>query len=281
MSAEETGGISEYERQRLSRIQENRARLDALGLPRLASSLLGSPSPSKHQERRERAKKRGGRRRADEDEDDDDYRPEEGDQDEEGESRGQSSDDQEEEEEERAEKKRTPRKVKKGGSSKSEKVKDKGKTRVIDDFIGNDTALKQAIALSLGEQMEGSSEAISGFPQKFSTSGANSVPFKKKDKINTHESAGRQKTKIVKKSRVQLTEDEVVAYFFSFDEVGKGYITTRDLEKMAIAHDFTWTEGEIFNMIHCFDGDRDGKLSLEDFRSIVCRCNMMQDVGKP
>lgn len=36
-----TQGICEYEKQRLSRIAENRARLEALGLPKIASSLKG------------------------------------------------------------------------------------------------------------------------------------------------------------------------------------------------------------------------------------------------
>ncbi|TKY63678.1 hypothetical protein E2542_SST13557 [Spatholobus suberectus] len=37
-----TNGVSEYEKQRLSRIAENRARLEAQGLPQMASSLKSS-----------------------------------------------------------------------------------------------------------------------------------------------------------------------------------------------------------------------------------------------
>lgn len=34
----------------------------------------------------------------------------------------------------------------------------------------------------------------------------------------------------------------------------------RDIERVAIAHDFMWTEKELTDMIHCFDSDRDGKV---------------------
>lgn len=40
-TATSTKGLSEYEKQRLSRIAENRARLEALGLPKISSSLKG------------------------------------------------------------------------------------------------------------------------------------------------------------------------------------------------------------------------------------------------
>ncbi|GJN02224.1 hypothetical protein PR202_ga19554 [Eleusine coracana subsp. coracana] len=79
------------------------------------------------------------------------------------------------------------------------------------------------------------------------------------------------------KSRIQLTEDDVIAFFFSFDEVGKGYITPWDLERMATINDFIWTDSEMSNMIRCFDSDGDGKINLEDFRNIVSRCNMLQE----
>lgn len=42
-SVEKRGKISEYEKQRLSRIAENKARMEALGLPKMASALIGSP----------------------------------------------------------------------------------------------------------------------------------------------------------------------------------------------------------------------------------------------
>jgi Ca2+-binding EF-hand superfamily protein len=46
----------------------------------------------------------------------------------------------------------------------------------------------------------------------------------------------------------------------SCTEVGKGYITAYDIEKMAIAHDFTWTDGEIAKMVHSLDSDGDRKV---------------------
>lgn len=35
----------------------------------------------------------------------------------------------------------------------------------------------------------------------------------------------------------------------------------RDLEKMAIVHNFVWTDSELAHMISCFDTDGDGKVS--------------------
>lgn len=57
--------MSEYEQQRLHRIAENRARLEALGLPQMASSLKGLP--------RTRSKTKGKEKVAD---DDKEYQPE-------------------------------------------------------------------------------------------------------------------------------------------------------------------------------------------------------------
>lgn len=47
-----------------------------------------------------------------------------------------------------------------------------------------------------------------------------------------------------------------------FPETGKGYISLRDLQRLVFTHDFNWTETEIATMIHSFDSDRDGKVSL-------------------
>ena len=52
----ETQAISEYEKQRLSRIAENRARLEALGLPKMASSLMGSVQLKQKQKQKGKAK---------------------------------------------------------------------------------------------------------------------------------------------------------------------------------------------------------------------------------
>jgi Ca2+-binding EF-hand superfamily protein len=35
----------------------------------------------------------------------------------------------------------------------------------------------------------------------------------------------------------------------------------RDIERVAMAHDFVWTEKELADMIRCFDSDGDGKVS--------------------
>ena len=49
---------------------------------------------------------------------------------------------------------------------------------------------------------------------------------------------------------------------FELAEAGKGTLTVRDLQKVAAAHDFTWTEKELVNMIRYFDSDRDGKVCI-------------------
>lgn len=50
----------------------------------------------------------------------------------------------------------------------------------------------------------------------------------------------------------------------------------RDLRRVAIAHDFMWTDKDLAEMIQFFDTDGDGKLDLDDFRKIVSRCNMLR-----
>ena len=51
-------------------------------------------------------------------------------------------------------------------------------------------------------------------------------------------------------------------FTFCFTEVGNGYITPWDLERMATINDFIWTNSEISKMIRCFDSDGDGKVCL-------------------
>ncbi|XP_057497566.1 uncharacterized protein LOC130782307 isoform X2 [Actinidia eriantha] len=43
------------------------------------------------------------------------------------------------------------------------------------------------------------------------------------------------------------------------NEVGKGSITLADLIRVAAAHDFTWIDKDIADMIYYFDSDGDGK----------------------
>ncbi|KAI0488282.1 hypothetical protein KFK09_028110 [Dendrobium nobile] len=148
------------------------------------------------------------------------------------------------------------------------------------DFIDDEAALMQAIALSVGATSGDSAGTSVGVSQDSAINTAGEDAQGKKYKAKAQESARRKKPRKLNKAPVQLTEDEVTAYFFSFDETGKGYITTRDVKKMVTAHDFSWTDIEIAHMIHSFDSDGDGKLSLEDFRSIVSRCKMIQVTEK-
>ncbi|OEL31545.1 hypothetical protein BAE44_0007435 [Dichanthelium oligosanthes] len=234
MAGDETDGhMTEYERQRLLRIRENEARLEALGLRGLAASpLLRNPSPAAA------AKGKQKKRSANEDEE---YVP---------------SDD--------------------GGGKSTKSMATKGSSSFT-DFVDDDAALQQAIALSLAESSEMSVAAM-GAETSSSVKGASEgTPYKNNGKTSVQDSAKKRKIKMLGKSKIQLTEDDVVAFFFSFDEAGKGYITPWDLERVATINDFMWTDSEISKMIRCFDSDRDGKINLEDFRSILARCNMLQE----
>ncbi|XP_072957926.1 uncharacterized protein [Typha angustifolia] len=273
----EEGQMPEYERQRLLRIRENKARMEALGLPHLASSLLGPLAEQEKGDKLSKLKKnKRGRVSKLGEEDDEEYRP--SDDDDEEEAGGSSPPSGKEEKGEKVSS-GSRRKGKKknvsnlGKACKSSYVKAKSN---VSDCIDDDAALEQAIALSLGVPMEDSLALHDGL----SSSGIKETEtgrYKKKD--NAQEPSARRKTK-QRKSGIQLTEDEVLAFFFSFDEVGKGYVTVRDIQRMAVAHDFSWTDSEIANMIHSFNSGGDGKLSLDDFRSIVSRCNMMQELGE-
>ncbi|KAJ6828558.1 uncharacterized protein M6B38_362390 [Iris pallida] len=283
-SEAERGGngsaISEYEKQRLQRIEENRARLKALGLPHLASSFLASPGtpPSKSKKKNISINNRSRKRKGTEDEE---YRPSADEEEDSRRERENPSSASEEEEDVGSSSSRRRRKGKNKSSSQAAKAwkKSHGKERArVSDEVDDDTALQQAIALSLGGATEqaGCLEAS----QNCGTNGASSNFHVKKDSLNIKETAGRKNSRQMNKSRPQLTEDEVVALFFSFDVAGNGHITVRDLRRMVIAHDFSWTDVEIENMIHCFDGDRDGMLSVEDFRSIMSSLNMLQEPRK-
>ncbi|KAJ8748949.1 hypothetical protein K2173_013386 [Erythroxylum novogranatense] len=128
-----------------------------------------------------------------------------------------------------------------------------------DSVKPHDDELMQAIALSLGED-----------------SVKHSTLKERKGNGRFQEDEGKRKRKKSFSSRVKMTEDELILHFFQFDELGRGLINRRDLQRVATAHDFMWSENEIADMIHCFDNDGDGKLNLDDFRKIVVRCNMIQ-----
>ncbi|KAJ4727177.1 Calmodulin-related, putative isoform 2 [Melia azedarach] len=206
--------ISEYEKQRLSRIAENKAKMEAMGLAKMASSLIGSPQNSKDHE------------------------------------------------EFLGNKVSTFAKGKvKNKSSKPKKTAPVQNQVSSSDYVADDDdELMQAIALSLQNYAEASGPTVS--------------ERKRNDRIQEDTRRGKRKKSFT--SRVQMTEDEVILHFFQLDEAGKGSINMRDLRKVAVAHDFVWTDEELADMIHCFDSDGDGKLNLEDFQKIVSRCNMMR-----
>ncbi|KAH7577757.1 hypothetical protein ACOSP7_001224 [Xanthoceras sorbifolium] len=245
-NAQKQEEITEYEKQRLSRIAENKARIEALGLSKIASSLMGSsqnPKPSN---------KRKGKRKIDDEDDDEDF--------------NLNDDDVgvDEEEELLADIASRSRKRKVKGKDKSSKTKKKAPVQrqsARSDYIDeDDSELMQAIALSLLQSAEVSGPTLS----------------ERKENAGSGEDAKRGKRKKSFTSRVQMTEDEVVLHFFQFDESEKGGLSMTDLRRVAIAHDFTWTDDELADMIHCFDSDGGGKLNLGDFRKIVMRCNMLR-----
>ncbi|KAJ0051807.1 hypothetical protein Pint_00194 [Pistacia integerrima] len=201
--------VSEYEKLRLSRIAENKARMEALGLSKLASSFMVGINLGIEENHSLLA-----------------Y---------------------------------FLLQVK----SKSPKSKMKTSQKQLNsaDYIDEDTELMQAIALSLQHSAEVPGSTLN----------------EKKGQARAQEDTGRGKRKKSQfTSRVQMTEDEVILHFFQFDESGRGIISKRDLRRVAVAHDFLWTEEELADMVHCFDSDGDGKLNLDDFRKIVSRCNMIQ-----
>ncbi|XP_030961900.1 protein IWS1 homolog [Quercus lobata] len=259
-------GVSEYEKQRLSRIAENRARMEALGLPKFASSLLGSAQKVRNNNNKNKNKKKGKEKV-----DDDDYRPDEV-EDELSSSSEEEKDDDEDEDYSSGSRRKKVRN--KDAKPKKKVPAHKGLSK--SDYIDNDDAVRQAIALSLQESA-GLSGVVHCGPSKCSEADVvNANLNEKKGHTRIQEDTGKRKRKKLFASRVQMTEDELVVNFYQFDDTWKGGITVRDIERVSNAHDFMWTKQELSDMIHCFDSDRDGKLSLEDFRKIVGRCNMIK-----
>lgn len=250
---------TDYEKQRQLRIRQNKARMEALGLRKMANSLMGSAHISGNRKSKRVAK--NGK-------DDDEYEPNDEDQ------KDDSSSSSDEFEEEGGKRKKKKMKQKKVWSRKlrSDKQKSLQKQADITDVLDEDEALKQAIALSLKDIGETSELQHAGLSQS-PTEQASSA--KEKSFVPSQQDSTRRKKRPFK-SRVQMTEDDVVINFCQFDEVGKGSISLRDLQRMAATHDFTWTDKELADMIRCFDSDKDGKLNLDDFRSIILRCNMLQ-----
>ncbi|XP_024030075.1 G patch domain-containing protein 8 isoform X2 [Morus notabilis] len=260
-------GVSEYEKQRLSRIAAIKARMEAMGLPQMASSLMGSAQNSTKKMNKGKAKGK---------DDDDDYRPEE---------EGPTSFSEEEEEEKDdhdddylggkasgSGKRKSASKKVRNTVPKSKKKVAVRKMSTTPDYIDDDDALKMAIALSLQDKdggTSGSSDRVSANVNET------------KGKMQTKEDAWNKKRKKSFASRLQMTEDELILHFYQFDENWNDGISVRDLERVAKAHDFTWTDEELYDMIRCFDSDGDGKLSLDDFRKIAVRCRMIKGCEEP
>ncbi|CAL9006739.1 unnamed protein product [Prunus brigantina] len=256
--------VSEYEKQRLSRIAENRARMEALGLPKIASSVMGSGQDGK------RKNKKVQKGKAKVFEDDEEYRPEE----EESCSYSSQEEAMEEDDDDDYLGEKTSgsrRKKNKGSNSKKALPRNILSNK---DCINDDEALKQAIAMSLQGSVEVSAVAHSGPLQRSNVDNAKVNERKGNNQIP--EDTGRKRKKSFA-SRLQMTEDELVLHFFQFDENCNGGLSLRDLQRVATGHDFMWTDKELADMICCFDSDGDGKLSLDEFRKIVVRCNMIKE----
>ncbi|XP_057534201.1 caltractin-like [Amaranthus tricolor] len=263
---------NDYEKQRELRISQNRAKMEAMGLKKIANSLVDSGIKRKSQlkSKSKRVSMNGV--------EDDLYNPNDEDEDDDSDSSLNSSS-EELEEDQKGKKKNKKKKNKKilnvtNSGYASKKVKSrkprsntqnslKKSVDVSDatDLLDVDEALKEAIALSLKDFRETSDQQIG------------------KTNEHTREASTRKRKSF--KSSVQMTEDDLVINFCQFDEIGKGSITLRDLQRMAASHDFTWTDKELADMIQCFDSDKDGKLTLDDFRNIVLRCNILQVPQNP
>ncbi|KAL0339288.1 UNVERIFIED_CONTAM: hypothetical protein Sangu_1450900 [Sesamum angustifolium] len=273
-SARNQEKLSDYEKLRLKRIEENKRRMDALGLSKIATSFMESvqKTPKKKNE------EKGKRKLVDEDEE---YNPIQDDE----EMSSSAEEDEDDEEFSLSQKKKVKRKT-----STPNKRGPIQKPTFDSDFVEDDNALMQAIALSLQDSAGfldvKSSSKNSGAHLKKTTSSkipathtTDTASDKRKESSCIQDDPGKRKrkkpgTQIT--SRVQMTEDEMLIHFFQFDETGKGGITLRDVERLAIAHDFTWSEKEMADMIRCFDSNGDGKVSFDDFQNIVGRCKMLK-----
>ncbi|XP_020594465.1 uncharacterized protein LOC110034554, partial [Phalaenopsis equestris] len=212
--------ISEYEKLRLTRIAENKARLESLGLTHLAFSLVGSSSKQQPKERNPK-KNKVKRGVGAGDEEDEEYRPSDDDRGAEEDDEEESSVDSEEDEDARASFS-SGRMGKRTSSLIAAKDKRRSNVRrglIESDSIDDEAALMQAIALSLGATAGDSASTSVGVVQHSSANIAGEDAQGKKYKAKAKESARRKKVGKLNKARVQLTEDEVVAFFFSFDGV--------------------------------------------------------------
>ncbi|XVE76931.1 hypothetical protein DITRI_Ditri13aG0020100 [Diplodiscus trichospermus] len=181
-------GISEYEKQRLSRIAENRARMEALGLCKMASSLMGSLRNSSNLK---------GKRKVVED--DEDYMP--NDEDDNDDQLDSDDDDDDDFPGKKTPQSRTRKNKVKNKGSNSKKVPI-GKHLSSSDYVDDDEDLMKAIALSLQDSRE-----VSGTVHT-------DVQHASFSEIKGNDRSKRKKSFI---RRVQMTEDEMAVHFFQFD----------------------------------------------------------------
>lgn len=266
--------ISDYERQRLKRIEENKARMLSLGLKKMASSFDNSvPKESK----KTSGRKDKGKRKVDGE--DEEYMPSEEEEEEEGFGSSSAEDENDcdggGDDDEDFDLAITKKKAKNKSQTPKKPVSSRKRASKWDFADDDDEALKQAIALSLQDSAGFTDESNIASQSSF-TNPIGGTTDARAGNPHIPEDMGKRKRKKSINSRVQMTEDELILHFFQFDEAGHGNINLRDLERMAVAHDFMWSEKEMADMILHFDSDGDGKLSLEDFRKIAGRCNMIQ-----
>jgi len=97
-------------------------------------------------------------------------------------------------------------------SSKSTKSAPTKASYSSTDFVDDDDSIQQAIALSLAESSEKSVTSIGVVKEA-----SEGTPYKNNSKTSVQDTTKNRKIKMLGKSRIQLTEDDVVAFFFSFD----------------------------------------------------------------
>ncbi|XP_071736090.1 uncharacterized protein [Rutidosis leptorrhynchoides] len=258
--------MTEYEKQRMKRIEENKARMKSMGLDKAATLFMGSIPISQKSNKKGKKKLKV--------EDDEEYNPSDKDE----ESSSSNDDELYVSPSKSKPKKSTPSKKnsKLSGNLGPTPSKKPLKLSGNSDFItDDDDALMKAIALSL-QDSSGFLDVGSKTPPQSSDAKASIVENTEKKQIVCNDESGKRKRKNSFTGRVKMTDDELILHFFQFDEAGKGGINLRDLRRVAASHDFTWNDEEMLHMIQFFDTDEDGKLSLDDFTKIVERCNMKQ-----
>lgn len=260
--------IPDYEKQRLKTIQENKEKLEALGIKKMVNSLVGSV-PKQEQKGSDKKGKGKGKMVDDEDEE---YRPSD-EEDVLGLSSEEDGHDEAGDDDDDFSLTKTKKKARDDVRTSKKQVSSKKPER-YSDYVDDDEALMKAIALSLQDSTMFIKET--NLTPKSSSAQTDPVQDERERNCQIQEDSGKRKRKKPISNRVQMKEDDLIIHFFQFDELGKGSITLRDLQRVAAVHDFTWSDKEMADMIYYFDSDGDGKLNLDDFCKIAGRCNMIQ-----